>query len=215
MTEALFVLIYLNYCRNIDSTIKIEMQTIIFHKKILLIVFLTIFAGCTEKKILIHKAGELRCRRSYAAVQFRDVSEIELDSIQKSNPSCYSDKDTILLAKLLQFGLVDKEYGLIRAMFNPSESKNFELSWDDKKISCQIARPVNSNKYDMYNLIALIGNKRSEIEIEGHYGILNEDIKYLLIDFIPGGYKEIVVLNEYYIMMGDNSDLYIYEIKQD
>lgn len=191
------------------------MQIITFNKTILLISLLVIVYGCTEKKISIHKAGELRFRRSYASAQFREVSNKEIDSIQKSNPACYSNHDTILLTKLLQSGVVDKEFRLIRAMFNPSESKNFVLTWDDKKISCQIARPAESSKYDMYSLTAFNGKKSSEIEIEGHYGILNEDIKYLLIDIIPGGYKEIVVLNEYYIIMGDNSDLYIYEIKQD
>lgn len=100
-------------------------------------------------------------------------------------------------------------------MFKSNESKNFELSRDNKKISCQIARPINSSKNDLYNLFAVIENKRSEIEIEGNYGMLNEDIKYLLLDIIPGGYKEVIVLNEYYIMNGDNSDLYIYEIKKD
>ena len=31
---------------------------------------------------------------------------------------------------------------------------------------------------------------------------------------LSSGCKEVVILNEYYIMNGDNSDLYIYEIKQ-
>jgi hypothetical protein len=191
------------------------MPAIICYKKIFLFALLVILAGCSEKKFSIQKVGELRCRRSYAAIRFRDVPDKELDSIENSNPSCYSDHDTILITKLQKFGLLDKEYGLTRVMFKPSESKNFELAWGDRKIICQIARPADTKKYDVYNLVAIIGNKRSEIEIEGYYTALNEDIKYLLLDIIPGGFKEIVVLNEYYIMNGDNSDLFIYEIKQD
>ncbi len=192
------------------------MSAITYYKKILLIALLVIVAGCSEKsKLSIIKAEELRCRRSYAAIQFRDVSDKELDSIEVSNPSCYSYKDTILLTKLQECGIVDKEFGLIRAMFKPSETKNFELTRGAKKISCQITRPADPKKYYVYNLVAISGNKRSEIEIGGHYTGLNEDIKYLLLDIIPGGFKEIIVLNEYYIMNGDNSDLYIYEIKLD
>ncbi len=34
-----------------------------------------------------------------------------------------------------------------------------------------------------------------------------------IIDIVPGGNKELVLLDEYYISNGDNSDLIIYEIK--
>ncbi|MBI5857767.1 MAG: hypothetical protein HZB42_08950 [Sphingobacteriales bacterium] len=183
---------------------------------LLLISSIIIVASCTDKKsdnLSIQKVGELLFRRSYAAIQFRDVPEKELDSIENSNPGTYANSDTVLLKKLQEFGLVDEKYGLIISMFHSNGTKSFELNSDEKKIRCRIERPADQDKYDLYNLVAVNGNKRSKIEIEGHYGVLNGDIKYLLFDIIPGGYKEIVILNEYYIMNGDNSDLYIYEIK--
>ena len=65
---------------------------------------------------------------------------------------------------------------------------------------------------DQYELI--ISDKKQEVitELEEHYGYLNRDISYLLLDLILGGYPEIVVLNEYYIMNGDNSNIFIYQV---
>ena len=56
--------------------------------------------------------------------------------------------------------------------------------------------------------------KNSIFNLQESYGALNRDISYLIVDLIPGGYPEIVVLNEYYIMNGDNSDIYIYEVTE-
>ena len=118
------------------------------------------------------------------------------------------------MKKFQEIGLVNKEDALLRHKFKSNKTKDFELTEQDEKIiSCKIARPSNPDKYDLYNLIVTSGNQHFEIEFEGHYGMLNEDIKYLLFNIIPGGYKEIIVLEEYYIMNGDNSDIYVYEIK--
>jgi len=66
----------------------------------------------------------------------------------------------------------------------------------------------------LYQLAISFKKNKAVIELEGHYGYGNRDISYLLLDLIPGGYPEIVVLNEYYIMNGDNSDIYIYEVTE-
>lgn len=196
---------------------KMTMLTITCYEKILPIALLVIIVGCSEKnKLSINKAGELQFRRSYAAIQFRDMSDQELDSIEKSNPepAAYTSKDTALLKRFHEIGLVDNKYALKRVMF-VNGYKTFQLTSSDNKISCHIVRPADSTDSGLYDLIVRNGNQRSIIRIEGHYGGTNEDIKYLLLDIITGGFKEIVILEEYYIMNGDNSDLYIYEIKQD
>jgi len=40
------------------------------------------------------------------------------------------------------------------------------------------------------------------------------DLKYCRLDIIPDGNKEIVLLSEYYIMNGDNFELFVYEISK-
>jgi len=201
--------------------------------KTLLFICLTLtLAGCSARKrnnsspvinsiskdneniLSIHKAGELRFRRSYGDNQFRDMSDKEYEEIRSGNPHPDYFNDSVLMKKFQKTGLINKENGLLRHNFKFSKTKDFQLSANNgKNLLCKIARPAYPEHNDLYIIIATNENELSEIAMEGHYGISNEDIKYLLIDIIPGGYKEIIVLNEYYIMNGDNSDIYIYEIK--
>jgi hypothetical protein len=39
-----------------------------------------------------------------------------------------------------------------------------------------------------------------------------QDLNYVFIDIVPGGNKELVFLDDYHIMNGDNVDLKVYEI---
>lgn len=201
-------------------------------KKILLISSLLIIVSCSDRiaketvaksnaiekdkaRVLsIHKAGELRFRRSYSDRMFREMSDKEADSIEKSNPRVYETSDSTLLKKIAEFGLVTRNYELIRNKFKFTKKSDFNLTGNDvEDVSCKIVRPANADTVDLYNLIATSGSYRSEVEIEGHYGVLNEDIKFLIYDVIQGGYQELLVLHEYYIMNGDNSDVFIYEVK--
>lgn len=181
----------------------------------LLIILLSSQTGCTKSKknISITKVGELAFRRFYAGIQFNDMSDDILDSIKNGNPSGFN-QDTFLLKQLQGLGLLNNQFDLLRPMFKIISTLQFEL-YNDKgeKLTGEFKRPLKPNGSDLYNLI-VTGEKQSfDLELEGHYGMLNDDIKYLLLDVFPGGYKEIVILNEYYIMNGDNSDVYVYEIK--
>ena len=167
----------------------------------------------TVKIFSVYKVGELRFRRSYADNQFRDMPEKEYDSIQKSNPRSYENSGTNFLKKFREFDLVNKDYELLRHKFKSNKTKDFELTANGKeRVVCKIVRPENINTKDLYYLVLSADSRSIKTTLEGHYGILNEDIKYLIYDIIPGGYKEIIILYEYYIMNGDNSDVFIYEV---
>lgn len=179
------------------------------------LLFISLIAiGCTEKKhngISIKKVGKLQFRRSYASAVFD--STLNVDSIQKGNAASSDWNDSALLKRFREFWLVDSNDALKRSMFT-EEYKTFELTSGDKKITGWIVRPADdSTMFGLYDLELIRGKERYRTRLEGHYGVMNEDIKYLLLDIIPGGYKEFVALEEYYIMNGDNSDVYIYEIK--
>lgn len=167
----------------------------------------------TSSQLSFHKIGEIRFRRSYAHIQFRDVSTKELDSIRNSNPNAGNTGDDVELITLLQnHNIADNNGGLIRSSFISNSPKTFKLYSNNKKVTCHLIRSKNKNRY-YYDLVILYDTIKHEIELEGQYGLPNEDIKYLLLDIKEGGFKEIIILNEYYIMNGDNSDIYIYEIK--
>ena len=165
----------------------------------------------SSKSISIHKVGELLFRRSYASIQFD--STLNVDSIERSNPNIGVLADSVLLKKFLKLGLVYSNYGLIRSRFSENVPKSFELIKPGDSIFCLIKRSPGENEYGYYDLVVNGSSGRDSIKLEGHYASLNPDIAYLLLDIIPGGFKELVILCENYFMMGDNSDVYIYEIK--
>lgn len=190
-------------------------------KDSIVVCLLVIITGCSSNekrpddsgKLSVHKAAEVLFRRSYAAIQFRDMPKKEFDSIQASNPSPGTNTDSAILIRFKECGLTDKEYGLIRSAFSLNKAEVFELIGNGEKINCKIDK--QSNDTDVYNLIITNNHsQQTKIEIEGHYGGSNADIQYLLLDVIPGGFKEVIILNEYYIMNGDNSIVYIYEINK-
>ncbi len=164
-----------------------------------------------QKSVSINKIGELHFRRSYASIQFD--STINTDSIEKSNPDLGYTSDSLLVTRLSAFGLLDSSLGLIRSLFPENATKHFELIDGKKKVSVKINRPPVHNDFGYYDLIVNSISGTDSVRLEGYYGNINRDIAYLLLDITPGGFREFILLHEYYIMNGDNSDVYIYELK--
>jgi hypothetical protein len=186
-------------------------------RTILCSLFVLLFAGCQEETPRINKAGELLFRRSYAAIQFRDVSDQELDSIEKSNPwpvnSNASQQDSLLMFHLQKEGILDGSLHLVRSKFPETVPLQFTLTNQKRKqLHLSITPRVPGEITNTYNLVLINKKQKIVYELESHYGGTSRDISYLVLDLIPGGYPEIVILNEYYIMNGDNSDIFIYEI---
>ncbi len=170
------------------------------------------------KKLSVKKVGELRFRMAYV-IEGKTLNFNQLKKIGQDKPVDYYDTntDTILLKKFQELGLVKNKYELLLKKFKSLKiidfehpETSFELSDSiQKKINCQLRK---SNKEMKYNLLVSDSLLSSQIEVEGFY--LSEGLKFMLLDVIPGGYKEIVILNNYYISNGDNSDIYVYEIKK-
>ncbi len=179
-----------------------------------LIIFLLV--GCQEYSLQINKAGEFRFRRSYADIQFREMPSKEIDSIRFSNPviewESFSNKEIELLYELREGGVLDPIYDLDRSKFPDTVAKKLSLTREDgSPVEVAFLHPSSKDTH-LYDLVITNINNKANFRLEGYYKALNRDISYLVLDLIPGGYPEIVVLNEYYIMNGDNSDIYIYEI---
>lgn len=181
---------------------------------ILLLAFCT---GCSERKLKITKVGDFRFRRSYAGIQFWETTNLQkVDSIRFSNPAIewdsFSTKEEYLLADMSLSGILDPAVNLKRDKFPESPSKEFNLIHEYGHLIKGKFRRQTGKQNDRYLLEISDEKSKAIFNLEESYGNLNRDISYLLLDLIPGGYPEIVVLNEYYFMNGDNSDIYIYEV---
>ena len=179
-----------------------------------ILIFISLTA-CNERKLKITKVGDFMFRRSYAAIQFRDVSDNELDSIERSNPgpglNTDNPKDSLLMLHLQKEGILDSAFHLVRSKFPEAVPHQFTLiNKNGNQLQGRFVPRHTPEFTDLYTLT--LANKKQEInyELEEHYGALNRDISYLLLDLIPGGFREIVILNEFYISNGDNSNIMIY-----
>jgi hypothetical protein len=173
-------------------------------------------SGCQEETLNINKIGSFRFRRSYADIQFREMPSREIDSIRFSNPviewGSFSKTESELIVELKLTKVLDNVFDLNRNKFPDTVEKKIILTHIDGRTVELRFLPVSNKESHTYDLVVTNDKQKAIFRLKEQYNALNRDISYLLLDLIPGGYPEIVILNEYYIMNGDNSDLYIYEI---
>jgi len=169
----------------------------------------------TQKTLTFQKVGELFFRRSYAEGQFREMSDAEYEKINKSNPSGDGGNDTSLLKRIHEFGFVNNNNELLLKKFNsykPVIHNNPETSFvltDEKgdKLNCSL---ISAFKESKYKLKISSNDQTKEFTLDGFCCV--EGMSFIMLDIIPGGYKELVVHHEYYIMLGDNDDIIVYEV---
>lgn len=167
-----------------------------------------------KKEIEITLMGEFISRRSYYKLQtpeLQNKSEKEIDKYlreqENSNPEIIESSDTDIIKHLTRLGLVRKGEFLLNK-FKGSDKESFEYADSaGKKYKIKLIR--NETNYAAKLVIytstdsVVVDTKRS----------FSPEFKFAIMDVIPGGNKELVLLHEYHISNGDNSDLFVYGIK--
>jgi hypothetical protein len=162
----------------------------------------------------VHHIGELRFRRSYAAGMSEDLTGKELQRMMKAPPALYDDYDeeTRNLGTIIEKFEFVKEGELLIEKFKYVTSPVAMLK-------DQVGKTVVAAlKYDyiagrpVFRLA--VANTMHSATLKVDYLDGMRGLKYQLLNIIPGGYPEIVLLNEYYIMNGDNFDLFVFEIRE-
>jgi hypothetical protein len=167
----------------------------------------------TKPKIEVRLIGEVRSRKSYSNIQFMDNKK-EIDNYlikqEASNPVVYDTSGLISKMLATQF----ERLGLIKN--GEILLKNFKKQTDEKTTyTDSIGREISilfyhSQLTDHYHFKLLSATDSVDIDTGGTN---LQDLDYAFIDVIPGGNRELVYLNDYYIMNGDNFDFKVYEIK--
>ena len=161
------------------------------------------------KSISIQLLDEFHFRRSYANSQFIK-DEVENENYleeQENTPPSLDDiyYDSTLKKRLESLGVVNG-FDLNLTKFQSIDSSSAILFHDSLETIEAVGDP---SKPDSLTIIARRGTDSTFIK---HENIFSE-CYYLLSDVKPGGNKEILLLRKHYIMMGDNFDLAIYEIR--
>ncbi len=161
-----------------------------------------------EKKISIQQVCTLGFDQSFSFLQSTTLSEKKIEELmeetKKSGPVMVDSCE--LSKKFEELGIVRKSELLLKK-FKYKSAAFFSFAGESgEKINIHIYRdtitPYNGK------IIVSAGTDTSEIKADIYF-----EIKYALLDIIPGGNKELVLLNETYI---SNNNLYyldVFEIK--
>jgi hypothetical protein len=161
----------------------------------------------------IEVKGKVLSRRTYAGIQgITDKKEREayLTKQENSNPELYSrlsKEDTVLINQFVRLGLIRGNEFLINN-FNPQTKDTCSLlQQSGEKLQLKFYNDSATGKiwFNMYF-------KEDSLKINTGATTL-QNLDYAFLDVIPGGNKELVFLDDYYIMNGDNFDFQVYEIK--
>lgn len=169
-----------------------------------LLLFISCIIGCKEK-LCITKISELGFRRSYAGHE--EWSDEYMDSVMRSNPDFMNSDDTLYIGNLKALGLV-KDNQLLLNKFNGVKKTPIYLSDNNShKVSIDVDY-LDENS--CFGIIVRDKDSKASAPLldENMFGNTQIDT----IDLIPGGFKEILVLENYYIMNGDDYFISIFKI---
>ena len=165
-----------------------------------------------KKQVEITFLGEIRTRRTFADIQFID-NEKERDKYvaeqERSNPIVYdiSPGDSLLIRQFQRLGIIKngeylekrfKPQTKEKAVFIDSSKRNFPLNFLYDTVT-------GSTHFKIF-----FSTDSVDIDTKG---FVWQKLDYAFLDVIPGGNKELVFLDDYYIMNGFNFDFKVYEIK--
>ena len=164
-------------------------------------------------KIEVRLIGEMRTRRTYADIEFmHDQKEIDkyLKRQEASNPYLeitFDSTSKYLATQFERLGLIKNEELLLQKFKKQTAEKTIYVDSSGKKISLNFFISDSTSNFHFRLLSAT-----DSIEIDT--GATNmQDLDYAFLDVIPGGNKELVFLDDFYLMNGDNFDFKVYEIK--
>ena len=166
-----------------------------------------------QNKIVVNYIGVLRARRSFASIQFMH-GEKEIDKYLKrqevSNPYLeitFDSTSKYLATQFQRLGLIKNDELFLQKFKKQTAERTIYVDSSGKKTSLIF---FISNLTSNFHFRLLSAADSVEIDT----GATNmQDLDYAFLDIIPGGNKELVFLDDFYLMNGDNFDFKVYEIK--
>jgi hypothetical protein len=156
----------------------------------------------TSNHFSIKLLDSVQFRRSYFGRENWPVNE---DSILSNrNPDLGNDIRPQLKSRLESLGIMYQD-SLVLAKFQLLDS--FPLV---SKTGTKLKAFTSLENNIMY--LTICKHEKIIVKLELTTDTFT-DIKLNLSDFVTGGYEEIIVVKNYYIMNGDNFDIFIYELK--
>ena len=163
-----------------------------------------------SSSISLRRIGFIAFRRSFADLQFiKDPKEQDayLQREEKANPILsYIDSDSSIVHQMQKSGFVKGDELLLKRFRHQtlSTSKLIDNSGDTITIRFAFLK----GRLDAYQITAFNGSDSASQQTY----TFTEELQYAFLDIVPGGNRELVVLNTYYVMNGYNFDFEVYEV---
>jgi hypothetical protein len=162
-------------------------------------------------KLSVRKVAELRFRRSYATMVDTELTDREWEKIMKAPPTVYHVEDSTSMdvkAMFQKYGFI-KGDELLLEKFKYDTASVVELKNRSGNI-VKAALQYNNNTTGDFAITVSDTTQTAALKV-GYMAGLN-GLKFKVLDIIPGGYPEVVLLYEYYIVNGDNFDFLVFEV---
>lgn len=160
-------------------------------------------------RVSLRRVGVIEFRRSFAGMQFsqgKKEQEAYLQREEKANPTLGSvQPDSTLFYQLQKFGFI-KNNELLLKKFHQTASSTKLIDSRGQALTIRFA--FLKGRLDAYQITAFKGNDSASQQTYSY----TEALRYTFLDLAPGGNKELLLLNTYYVMNGYNFDVEIYEI---
>jgi hypothetical protein len=169
----------------------------------------TSLAPQTVKKISINEVGWVEFVKSYASIDWRlskKERDRETEEIDKLNPGNRNSADSLLKKRFEKLGFV-KGDDLLLGKFKYSDNPDTSItSPAGRKIKIHIEKDTISGRNS--KIFAHSETDSAELKITIYW-----ELEYALLDVIPGGNKELVILTEHYVANAYLYYFFVYEIK--
>jgi hypothetical protein len=167
-----------------------------------------------QKKLSVKYIGEIRSGKSYAFLM-TPMSEVEkaktYKRVQKGNPDLdydiYTSQDSNLVAAFEKIGLIKNGEIILNKFKSLSDSITTFLDISGNKIALKYYYN-NESEHIHFKL----SNTKDTIDIDTGSS-LPQKLDYALMDIIPGGNKELVFLDDWYVSNNERYHFKVYEIK--
>lgn len=166
-----------------------------------------------RNRIVVNYVGVVPTRKTYSDIQFiknKKERDAYLKKQEASKPLVYDALDSIssfLVTRFEILGIIKKGELLLQKFKSQSDEKTIYVDSSGKRISLSFFPNQLTGQYHFKLLFAT-----DSVDVNTGATTL-QNLDYAFLDVIPGGNKELVFLNDYYIMNGDNFDFMVYEIK--
>jgi len=164
----------------------------------------------SREQITICHEGGVEFDRSYSFLMSMDYSEKEMAKMMEetanSNPDNRMPADTRLKKRFEQLGFVDGDELLLHKFKYSSNPDTSITTATGHQVKIRFKQSQISTLD--YRIVIYSGNDSTEIKTYPYMGL-----EYALLDVVPGGNKEIIILNERYLANNELYDFDVYEIK--